>query len=90
MRKMRGYDCFFNSQSGICQLYIHNGRKIKHEGEWTCEMKNAANQWINSTYSVPLEFKNDPAELISNSISNFLTGFMKSLEEIGNLIENFD
>ena len=53
-------------------------------------MKNAANQWINSTYSVPLEFKNDPAELISNSISNFLTGFMKSLEEIGNLIENFD
>ena len=86
----QGYYCYFNQNSRLCGLVIMNGRRIKHEGDWTCEMKmQNDNKWVNTT-GISLEFKNDPAEFISNSISNFLTGFFKSMEEIANLVENFD
>ena len=76
--------------STYCQLNIENGRKIRHEGDWTCEIQIWNNTWINSTNSVSLEFKNDPRQLISNAIEEIVEGFMQGLEEIYNLVQNFD
>ena len=84
----RGYDCYLADYG--CKLWIANGRKIRHEGDWTCEVQSFNNTWFNSTNYVSLEFKNDPQELLSKAIEELMNKFMQGLDEIHNLVRNFE
>ena len=81
--------CGGNFTLSICKLTIKEVEGLKHEGNWTCQLKLNSN-WINSTNYVVVEDVTNDSDRISIYMGRFIEQITTSMNTFFSMMNEFD